>query len=342
MDNKIIANSIKTLRKKNGVSQEKLAEYLGISFQAVSKWENGTTMPDIMLLPEISRFFGITVDELLQVEMVNDDKQYRSYYEKAQEWFEQGNLVKHLEVWKEAFHKMPYRIDVKEKLMSAYFDLDKVKYADNIIELGMEIASYEGEIPPIDDIHGGDMYYRSQAIRMLAVVYYAIGKPELSEKWARKATPLYNCQDLIFAETSEGDDMVRDGSYCVYWFAKELYHFANRIVKDDEVTNTVEEKIKACEIVATIYEVVYQNDDMGYDSFYELCSLYAMMIKLHDKIVGEDDKVNYWKDRIMELAKNASNIEAHELNHPLMRGIMVGPYDDDSSIVALVNDILKQ
>lgn len=341
MDNNVIANSIKTLRKKNGVSQEKLAEYVGVSFQAVSKWENGTTMPDIMLLPEISRFFGITVDELLQVEAVNNDKQYREYYEKAQKYFAGGDMEKHLATWKEAFHNLPNRIDVKEKLMSAFFDLDKVKYADNIIELGMEIASYKGEIPPIDDIHGGDMYYQSQAIRMLAVVYHALGKQDLSEKWARKASPLFNCQDIIFAETSEGDDMIRDGGYCVYWFVKELYHFANRIMKDDKVTSSVEEKIKACETVALIHEAVYPNDDMGYESFYELCNLYLMMIQMHINDIGESERTKCWKNRVRELVNKASKIEAHELKHPLMKGIMVTSCNNDNQIVELIGDLLE-
>lgn len=47
---------------KKGISQEILANYLNVSFQAVSKWENNNTYPDIMLLPEIAKFFEITVD----------------------------------------------------------------------------------------------------------------------------------------------------------------------------------------------------------------------------------------------------------------------------------------
>lgn len=53
------------LRKKRGISQQKLAEALGVSFQAVSKWENRITMPDITLLPMLAEYFDVTVDELL-------------------------------------------------------------------------------------------------------------------------------------------------------------------------------------------------------------------------------------------------------------------------------------
>ncbi len=59
-----IGGSITTLRKGAGMTQEELAGQLGVSAQAVSRWETGASMPDILLLPVIADVFGITVDEL--------------------------------------------------------------------------------------------------------------------------------------------------------------------------------------------------------------------------------------------------------------------------------------
>lgn len=56
---------IAQLRKLKGVSQQDLADYLGVTFQAVSKWETKSTLPDITLLPEIAKYFQVTVDEVL-------------------------------------------------------------------------------------------------------------------------------------------------------------------------------------------------------------------------------------------------------------------------------------
>ncbi len=63
-----IGNAIKRLRMERKITQEEVAEYLGISFQAVSKWETGTTLPDIALLPEIAAFFGVRIDDLFSVD----------------------------------------------------------------------------------------------------------------------------------------------------------------------------------------------------------------------------------------------------------------------------------
>ena len=59
--------AIKKLRTDKGVTQEALADYIGVSFQAVSKWETDTTMPDITLLPKLAVFFGVRIDDLFSV-----------------------------------------------------------------------------------------------------------------------------------------------------------------------------------------------------------------------------------------------------------------------------------
>ena len=60
-----IGKKITEYRKANNMTQMELADKLGISFQAVSNWERGNTMPDISKLPELASIFQISVDELL-------------------------------------------------------------------------------------------------------------------------------------------------------------------------------------------------------------------------------------------------------------------------------------
>ena len=63
-----LSDKITTLRKSNGWSQEDLAEQLNVSRQAISRWENGTALPDAQNVLQISKLFGVTTDYLL-----NDD-----------------------------------------------------------------------------------------------------------------------------------------------------------------------------------------------------------------------------------------------------------------------------
>ena len=80
---KTISEIIASLRKSKGMTQEALANILGVSPQTVSKWETGSTMPDILLLPMIAEVFGITIDALFGIKSIETQKQYtkETFYE---------------------------------------------------------------------------------------------------------------------------------------------------------------------------------------------------------------------------------------------------------------------
>ncbi len=68
-----IAQRLATMRREQGYSQEELAERLGLSRQAVSKWERAESSPDIGNIVALAKLYGVTVDELLSVEADLDD-----------------------------------------------------------------------------------------------------------------------------------------------------------------------------------------------------------------------------------------------------------------------------
>lgn len=68
MNDMTLGQRIAALRRQKDMTQETLAEALGISPQAVSKWENDVSCPDIMLLPQLAGMLGVTVDALLSGE----------------------------------------------------------------------------------------------------------------------------------------------------------------------------------------------------------------------------------------------------------------------------------
>lgn len=66
MDQEKIGKLIKRIRKENNLTQKQLADKYGVTYQAVSKWENGKNIPDISLLRQISRDFGIDIKDILE------------------------------------------------------------------------------------------------------------------------------------------------------------------------------------------------------------------------------------------------------------------------------------
>ena len=79
MNTRIISRYLQLLRKSHNYTQEELAKKLDISRQAVSKWETGTTLPDVEVLLKISKLYGITINEILeptvQAERISDFEQ---------------------------------------------------------------------------------------------------------------------------------------------------------------------------------------------------------------------------------------------------------------------------
>lgn len=84
-----IARNISYLRKQREMTQDALAEKLGVTFQAVSKWENSVSCPDIELLPELARIFNVTVDYLFGIEKIKEVPKV----EPAQQSLENVNMV---------------------------------------------------------------------------------------------------------------------------------------------------------------------------------------------------------------------------------------------------------
>lgn len=68
MNQEKIGEFLKKLRKDNKLTQAELAEKLGVTYQAVSKWENGKNVPDIAIIKEISKIYNVNVDEIISGE----------------------------------------------------------------------------------------------------------------------------------------------------------------------------------------------------------------------------------------------------------------------------------
>ncbi|MGL4608009.1 MAG: helix-turn-helix domain-containing protein [Eubacteriaceae bacterium] len=120
-----LGSRIMAFRKRKGITQEELAEGMGVSCQAVSKWENDLSCPDITLLPLLSDFFGVSIDTLLRGE--------------------QNELVQVLEVEnRKDFNKLLLKIKVNSKegdIVNINLPLCLVKVG---LDIGMQIPEFSG------------------------------------------------------------------------------------------------------------------------------------------------------------------------------------------------------
>ena len=101
-----IGGKIKKLRREHGLTQERLAELVGISFQAVSKWENSIALPDITLVPRLARIFGVSIDELFDYSKDKTEDDIMSYVKKSWQ-LREDDRTPHAPFWKRDLPSTP-------------------------------------------------------------------------------------------------------------------------------------------------------------------------------------------------------------------------------------------
>ena len=108
MENKIrIGEKIRLLRKKNDVTQDKLADHLGVTPQAVSRWESGVCYPDMNYLPSIADYFSVTMDDLLCYTGAQKTAKVREYLEEVEHLLDRDRVTEALEVLRRAMADIP-------------------------------------------------------------------------------------------------------------------------------------------------------------------------------------------------------------------------------------------
>ena len=118
-----IGQKIKELRQENNLTQEELAEELGVSFQAISRWENSTTYPDITMLPIIASMFNVTIDYLLDMDSYKTKEEIDKTLEQVDILFNEGKTKEREVILENALKKFPNNWDIKYRLMGVYFTI---------------------------------------------------------------------------------------------------------------------------------------------------------------------------------------------------------------------------
>lgn len=151
-----LGENIKKMRIAQDITQEQLAEALGVSPQAVSRWENAASYPDIQLLPIIARYFDITVDKLIGADAARKEKKIKNIQEQVQKLRNKGKSYGAVCLLKEKVKEYPNSAVLLYELASALYSfyhqgdakLDEEKYkeyAEETVEFCKKALKYSEE-----------------------------------------------------------------------------------------------------------------------------------------------------------------------------------------------------
>ena len=171
-----IGNKIRELRKQRGITQEQLAESIGISFQAVSKWENNIALPDITLVPVLASYFGVSMDELFDFNLKEIEHAVMIITEKAYQYRE-SNPAESRRILKDGLKKYPENDILLNNLL---YVLDYSVKPDETIAIASKL---------IEKTNQNDVKY--DALRFLAYAYKAKGDLESAEAAIEQIPEIY-------------------------------------------------------------------------------------------------------------------------------------------------------
>lgn len=118
-----IKDTIRRLRTAKGMTQEQLADALGVAFQSVSRWENGTNYPDVELIPEIAIYFGVSTDELLGMSGAIKAEKLREAWK---DYYAATDKSERLAILREMHRNFPEDIEILSFLASVLSDFPEL------------------------------------------------------------------------------------------------------------------------------------------------------------------------------------------------------------------------
>lgn len=273
-----IGKKIRLLRKKNDVTQEKLAEYLKVTPQAVSRWESEICYPDMESLPLIADFFGVGMDELLCYDSVQKETKIRDYISRAEKLEESENLEECLALLREAYAEIPSSFEIQlelAKLLSS-INIEKPKRADLVeaVSLCNHILDYCTD----DEI-------RDDTKKTLCDIYsHQLRNDQAALDIAEKLHSMDYSKEIVKATVLTGDIAFRQAQANIVEFTDNIWwHIYNIACVPDISENnySLEQKIQVMKKGIELFEVIfgegllYYNDRIA-NSYRQLAMLYLM------------------------------------------------------------------
>ncbi len=285
----ILGTKIRELRRRDGRTQEDLAGALGVSCQAVSRWENDSTFPDMTLIPAIANYFGVTIDELFGYE--NDrDRRVDAILEKNRRlgWEDNGvdvHLDERLNLLREGLSEFPANERLAYALAETLADAGWIRHGESSVE--------EGDYLVHDvEAHRKNPYWkeamviferlitetrepglREKSIYWQILLYSNIGEYEKGLALAEKMPSMYHSREFLRIRAVEGEQSER---YYGEMLISLAHAFAENVVQALMVKQSNfrdDLPIRRIQMAVGLLESLFEDGNMG--------AAHGKMIELH-------------------------------------------------------------
>ncbi len=332
-----LGEKIRSLRHRDGRTQEDLANALGVSSQAVSRWESGGSYPDMNLIPSIAHYFGITIDELFgyenQRELKIDQLATQINEMRRQNNGVDRNLTECIALARNALVEFPGN----EKLMLALASvlctagyarygechlIDEEGYGIYDTEKHKTYAEWKEAVllyeKALETLPNGAL--RNHAIDDLSQLYLNLGDHEKAMALANAAPSLWSCREFLRAYAYDGKQYVKAHSETLLTTLRACAVFIVNITTADQRHLSAHEKANCIASAIRLFVTVCPDGNYGCHHGYiasleMLYSLYLWLDGQHDAAFEALDRALENGKRLLAVCENGS---AH-YSAPLVR-----------------------
>ena len=243
--NLLLGKNIKRMRLEKGLTQEEVAIHIGMSTQSVSKWERGEGYPDIEMLPTLSNYFKVSIDELLGASLTEKKQKYNAV---NNTWANNNRNCLHSEnavLMREALKLFPNDSLLLVQLSTSLEKLDgtqeeKDKYLRESIAVQEQIINYCDDC----EVRGATLYN-------ICFAYWKIGEHEKAIEQAKKLPNLYKVREnalVYFLDREEKRKIAKDALIPIAWI------ISHHLIALFETENNAEYLEKAIEILDILFD----------------------------------------------------------------------------------------
>lgn len=261
-----IGSKIKSLRRAKNLTQEDLAEVLGVTSKAISQWECGRTAPDISQLPLLCNYFEVTADELLGIDVFQKQTELDRIIEESLALARNGKLEECIFTIKNGLKRFPNDACLMSLLINDSLTYVRTRNCseEQREEIYEECRRYSEHILN----HSTDDPSRYTALDFLCGYYNRKGETEKAWEYAGKLPFLTMGQEFVYPDLNTGTDKARSDQN----LKLTLLHFfvirmlANYQLDSGEWLYTEDERMELRNKKFTLFDVLYEQGDYGFFS----------------------------------------------------------------------------
>ena len=314
-----IGSTIKRLRREKDMTQEQLAEYLGITSRAISQWECDRTAPDISQLPALCHVFGVSSDVLLGIDIEKSNEEIKKYLSDAAELGYQGKGTERTALLREANKKFPRDYRIMERLADSLvceYSRHGIKEYDEVFELCNRILA-----------ECTDSNIRYEAIDTLGTAYGYAGKKDEMLKLAEEMPRAHFSYENFMVYRWEGNEAIKERQKYIKFLLHELLSMLSCLSghrgDDGKMFFSWEERKELRKLGLDLIEVVFPDGDYQYFAQYAemVCSFFVT-----DAFREKDyDQLWYWLNRGADFAIHGDTYDFNAPHtSPILRGYSSG------------------